>query len=208
MKDVRTQDSKAARNKKKKKEALFNTAFDLFTDKGIQNTSISNIAEKAGIGKGTFYLYFKDKYDIRNRLIAHKSSQIFQKAQHAMLEKDLTNLEDKIVFLADHIIGQFTEDKRLLKFIAKDLSWGVFKTQIFMLQETDDVNFSQLFEESIRTSKVKYENPEVMLFLIIEMLGSSCYNSIIYQDPLPIEALKPYLFRSIRAVMRSFEVKA
>lgn len=58
-------------NKKKKKEALFRTAYELFTTKGINSTAISDIVEKAGVAKGTFYLYFKDKYDIKNKLIAH-----------------------------------------------------------------------------------------------------------------------------------------
>ena len=47
-------------NKKKKKEALFRTAYELFTTKGINSTAISDIVEKAGVAKGTFYLYFKD----------------------------------------------------------------------------------------------------------------------------------------------------
>ena len=33
-------------NKKKKKEALFNTAYELFTTKGITSTTISDIVEK------------------------------------------------------------------------------------------------------------------------------------------------------------------
>ena len=59
-------------NKKKKKEALFRTAYELFTTKGINSTAISDIVEKAGVAKGTFYLYFKDKYDIKNKLILTK----------------------------------------------------------------------------------------------------------------------------------------
>lgn len=51
-------------NKKKKRESLLNTAFSIFTSKGVSQTSISEIAERAGVAKGTFYLYFKDKYDI------------------------------------------------------------------------------------------------------------------------------------------------
>ena len=63
-------------NKKKKKEALFRTAYELFTTKGINSTAISDIVEKAGVAKGTFYLYFKDKYDIKNKLIAHKTKEL------------------------------------------------------------------------------------------------------------------------------------
>lgn len=68
---------KLEENKKVKKDALFNTAFDLFTTKGITKTTISDIVEKAGVAKGTFYLYFKDKFDIRNKLVAHKTGELF-----------------------------------------------------------------------------------------------------------------------------------
>ena len=68
-------------NKKKKKEALFRTAYELFTTKGINSTAISDIVEKAGVAKGTFYLYFKDKYDIKNKLIAHKTKELFDLRQ-------------------------------------------------------------------------------------------------------------------------------
>ena len=50
--------------KKLKHESLLNTAFDLFTSQGIYKTSISDIVKKAGVAKGTFYLYFTDKYDL------------------------------------------------------------------------------------------------------------------------------------------------
>ena len=65
--------SKLESNKKQKKDALLNTAFDLFITKGIQKTSIADIVEKAGVAKGTFYLYFTDKYDLRNKLISQIS---------------------------------------------------------------------------------------------------------------------------------------
>ena len=39
------------------------TAFELFTTKGLTKTTISDIVDQAGVAKGTFYLYFKDKYD-------------------------------------------------------------------------------------------------------------------------------------------------
>lgn len=72
--------SKVDLNKKKKENSLLNTAFDFFTTKGFSKTSISDIVKDAGVAKGTFYLYFKDKYDIRNKLISHKSSQLFKLA--------------------------------------------------------------------------------------------------------------------------------
>ena len=47
-------------------------------------TSISDIVNEAGVAKGTFYLYFKDKYDLRDKLIAFKASQLFDDAHKAL----------------------------------------------------------------------------------------------------------------------------
>ena len=57
-------------NKKQKKDTLLQSAFNLFTGKGFAKTTVSDIVKEAGLAKGTFYLYFKDKYDLRDKLIA------------------------------------------------------------------------------------------------------------------------------------------
>ena len=131
-------------NKKQKREALLNTAFDLFSSKGINETSISDIVNKAGVAKGTFYLYFRDKYDIRNFLISHKASQVFGTAYDALGKTDIENVEDKIVFMVDQIIQQLAQDKFLLTFISKNLSWGFFKTALIEKRNDDDIDFLKI----------------------------------------------------------------
>ena len=85
--------------RKTKRESLFNTAFNLFTTKGLSKTSITDIVSEAGVAKGTFYLYFKDKYDIRNKLVSHKSSEIFLKAAEDLEKLDREpNFEEQIIF--------------------------------------------------------------------------------------------------------------
>ena len=71
-------------NKKAKEDSLLATAYRLFTTKGVSKTSVSDIAESAGVAKGTFYLYFKNKYDLKNRLVAHQSSKLFKSALEAL----------------------------------------------------------------------------------------------------------------------------
>lgn len=47
-----------------KKEAIMLAAMELFIENGYRNTRIIDIAEKAGIGKGTVYAYFDSKEEI------------------------------------------------------------------------------------------------------------------------------------------------
>ena len=71
-------------DKKEKENKLMEKALKLFTEKGVNNTSIQDIADEAGVGKGTFYLYFKDKYDIRDKVIASCSNKLFSDALDAL----------------------------------------------------------------------------------------------------------------------------
>ena len=192
-------------NKKQKREALLNTAFELFTTQGINKTTINNIVDAAGVAKGTFYLYFKDKYDIRNKLIAHKASRIFSVADAALSQTGLTELEDRIIFLADNIIGQFTEDKSLLGLISKNLSWVIFKNELISSSENSDVDFYNIYK-ILEHSPRAFKNPEILLFMIVELVSSTCYSSILYSEPTDIEAFKPYLFDAIRELIRSQEI--
>lgn len=194
--------NKLDQNKQQKKETLLNTAFRLFTTKGINKTSISEIAEASGIAKGTFYLYFTDKYDIRNKLIAHESSQIFRKAAEALAATQLSLLEDKIIFIADNIVDQLNENQALLNLINKNLSWGIFKNALITGSD-EDVDFRNVYEQMIAESGDTIRDPEVMLFLIVELVSSTCYSAILYQEPVSLAELKPHLFAVIRGIIES-----
>jgi AcrR family transcriptional regulator len=47
-----------------KRDIIIKAAVDLFRDKGYDTTSIDDIVARAGIGKGTFYQYFKGKEEL------------------------------------------------------------------------------------------------------------------------------------------------
>ena len=190
---------KIDKNKQIKRESLLETAFRLFTSKGIQKTSISDIVEAAGVAKGTFYLYFKDKYDIRNKLIAHKSSEVFRRADSTLKAAGITELEDRVVFLVDNIINQLVENQTLLGFISKNLSWGVFKN-VLIAGGDDEVDFYDIYQSMFR-DEGRFDNPEVMVFMIIELVGSTCYSAILYDEPVGINELKPYILRTVRGIM-------
>ena len=92
-------------NKKQKMNTLLQTAFDLFTGKGFAKTTVSDIVNQAGLA--TFYLYFKDKYDLRDKLIAHKACQLFDDAHKQLEGAEINSLEEEILFLTDYIIDRF-----------------------------------------------------------------------------------------------------
>ena len=114
---------KVETNKKQKNTTLLQTSFELFTEKGFTKTTISDIVNRAGLAKGTFYLYFKDKYDLRDRLVTYKTSQLFGNAHTALIEQNIQGFENQMFFVIDHIIDRLEKEPKLLQFISKYLSW-------------------------------------------------------------------------------------
>ena len=158
-------------NKKKKEDALYNTAFELFTTKGTNKTTISDIVEKAGVAKGTFYLYFKDKYDIRNKLASSKTQDLFFAAYLAVRQNQITGFPAQLHFMIDHILNALKNDSQLL----------------------------------IEEGHQAYEHPDLLLFSVIELASSTCYNCILYQQPVPLEEYMPYLHKSIDGILSSYQ---
>ena len=82
---------KIEENKELKEKKLLDSAFKLFSKKGFKNTSIQNIVDDAGVAKGTFYLYFKDKYELQDALIVN-ISQIHRMVRLKFIIKGIKNI--------------------------------------------------------------------------------------------------------------------
>ncbi|WP_425447961.1 TetR family transcriptional regulator [Dethiothermospora halolimnae] len=60
------------------KEGIVQSAIELFRDKGYYNTSIDEIVNRAGIAKGTYYYYFKQKDDVLLKIINNDFNKYFE----------------------------------------------------------------------------------------------------------------------------------
>ena len=202
--------AKLDENKRKKREAIYTAAFRLFNTKGIRQTSISDIAHEADVAKGTFYLYFKDKFDLRDKLIAAKASQILMQAisELGMNTENLKEmpLEDTIVSLVDIILNRMEREPDLLRFIAKNLSWGAFRRMSVDDGEEGETGFLESYHSLLEETGRHFENPDLMLYMIVELVGGCSYQVILNQKPVSLDQLKPQLYRTIRCIIQSQEV--
>ena len=124
-------------DKFEKENRLLNTAFKLFTEKGIKETSIQDIVDSADVAKGTFYLYFKDKYQIRDILIAKKSEKLFSDALNSLRKTYIVSFASRTSSIS------FLEPKRSFHPVTSIKIILVFK---------DSVTFSRTFGSAVNRS--------------------------------------------------------
>ena len=195
---------KVESNKLQKRNTLFTTAFELFHEKGFARTTISDIVNRAGLAKGTFYLYFKDKYDIRDKLIAHKTAQLLAAAHREIQIRKPDSFEESILMTADFLIDRLEKDQGLLSFITKNLSWGVLGTAFQKNVPEESVRFYDNYIEMLNRYQISCDDPELMLFTILELVGSTACSCILYKQPVTIEEYKPYLHKVILSTIDTF----
>lgn len=174
-------------------------------NQGIGNTTISEIAQHAGVGKGTFYFYFKDKEDLIEKLIAQKAEQLLLNAMNALeAHPETVKVEDKLVLIADSLLEQLNNDSRLLKFINKNLNFGIFKKALLREEVKSDLDVAASYEELIHSDGSQWKDSMLMLYTIVELVSSTCHSIILNQDPVDLEHYKPYLFECIRKIVEVF----
>lgn len=193
--------SKIEEKKQEKENKLLKSAYKLFTEKGINTTSIQDIVDDAGVAKGTFYLYFKDKYDLQNKLIIKKSQQLFKEALDNLNKNVIINFEDQLIFVIDYIISIVSNDKTLINFVEKDLSLGIY-SDVNEIINDNKTGIKEIFIKGLKKHNIKLKNPDVTLFMIIELTSSTIFTSITKNKPLKIEEYKPYLYSAIRRIIK------
>ena len=82
-------------------------------------------------------------------------------------------------------------------------SWGMFKNSL--VEPIDDAqrNIYDIYMDLLKNSGHEFDHPEVMIYMIIEMVAGSCYNVILTGEPVSVDELKPYLYQSIRLIIQN-----
>lgn len=189
--------------KLEKRKKLLDSSYELFVEKGISNVSIAEICQKAGIAKGTFYLYFTSKEDIARALNRRISFTLMQKAYDKVTHNRKDTFADNVITMANFIIDYFHADTETLKMMRKDF--------IFPLTVDDFDNSTNPLMISLRqeisgyASVSGYSNHEILfrLYSLLSMIAGICHSVIIDHFPdTDIDDLKPVLFDMIRKAIQ------
>ncbi|XOQ43416.1 MAG: Fatty acid metabolism regulator protein [Clostridium sp.] len=192
---------KVFENKKKKMSRLYDAAYELFTSKGVHATVVDEIVRRAGMAKGTFYLYCRDKYDLVDKIILRKTSVLLDKTMKALAakqEEQSLSFHESVIFFVDSLIHAFRNDTRFLELIFKNLSPTLFE-HLFHCTELEDVRHE--FIENFMLNGGTSDTAGQRLYLIVCMVGAVCYSSIIMKMPYEFEEIRPELYRSIEQIL-------
>ncbi|MEK4329618.1 TetR/AcrR family transcriptional regulator [Paenibacillus sp. FSL R7-0312] len=96
-----------------KHAAILDAAYELFGSGGFYETKMSEVAERAGIAKGTVYLYFKSKEELF-MAVTRRDCEGFLEQLEAKLSS-CSILTDKLSVIAEHHLFYYYERKQHTK---------------------------------------------------------------------------------------------
>lgn len=189
-------------NKLKKRTKIINAAYDLFLNNGINTTAIDEVVKKAGVAKGTFYLYFRDKYDLFDQVIFLKTAAIIKELLEKVKKEGQTaemSYVDRIILFVDMVIDYLCANREVVMLIDQKLS--AFYEMLMYEQDNEwkDV-IDELLGLLMSTGYTKEESQK-HLYIMTNMIGSVCCTAILCKKPYEIEEIKPELHTLIRKML-------
>ena len=173
--------------REKSRENIEKIALELFAIKGYHATSISQIAEKAGISKGLLYNYYKSKEHLLDSVIMkvyEEIMRIVQMNENLPAEKQI---EQMIIQTIDHIKKNIT----------------FWKLYLFLVHQSDVHKKLSVLYEKMRDEYMGYvvklfqevgsENPTMEALLLGTMFDGIGLNYVTAPDGYPIDEMKDYL---------------
>ena len=162
-------------DKEKKRIRIIESAARLFAKRGYTATRMLNIAEAAGIGKGTIYEYFKSK------------DELFIEAFNAYIEEINKSIEKNIRHIHDPVMKLRRYFFALLEILQTDfIEFAAIILDIWAegLRRTNDIGFFsldrmyrnyrmgliQILDEGVRQGKFKPINTTITASIIVGTL--------------------------------------
>lgn len=93
-----------------KHTAILDAAYGLFGSAGFYETKMSQVAEQAGIAKGTIYLYFKNKEELFLAVTRRDCAGFLDQLADKLAAED--NLAVRLRIIADHHMFYYYERKQ------------------------------------------------------------------------------------------------
>lgn len=194
----------ALAKKTEKKMKILDTAFSLFKDYTVTSIAIDDIVKAAGIARGTFYLYFKDKNDLLEQIIIYKSTEYMKTVLRKTISGKLSDEKEFYVRLRVFLncfIDFLTENRDMLPIMTKNLSSCI--KNLPDLYDDEIKSFYEYVLSFMETIGYSPKMAHMTIFIVIDMVGSVCSDAILHQKPYPIDEIRETVIESAICIFKS-----
>jgi AcrR family transcriptional regulator len=178
----RVKERKLTKRGTKRREQVLQTAARLFSEQSYHGTTVGDVCDALGVGKGVFYWYFESKEALFSELL-ESSLYRLRKAQNAAIERvgdPVTRLEQGI----RASIEFFRADPEVLALIRIAGRYEQFQALVQRGQQIVVADTATHIKEGMAAGSIRHGDPELMahgilgaIFHFVEIyLGNEGYS--------------------------------
>lgn len=159
----------------KKYDKILDALSELLSDQNIQNISVSDIARKAGIGKGSIYYYFPSKEAILDALIQRSYKKPLQTAKNLANQTEISPFTRMaMIFQACHnssaaFLNQNNSAKNAIT-SAQDMAYLHQKYLNYLVSELKPV-LTEIIKQGIELGEINFEYPSALAEIVLIILA-------------------------------------
>lgn len=160
-----------------KKRKLINAAMKEFSTATLEKASINKIVVAAQIPRGSFYMYFDDKYDLFDYIILRYQDRLLNIIKKAFRKRD-GNIREAFIDLYDELANKMKQVD--LKIFLKNVCSYVCQKNIF-LEDPGRCIFQEV-ESLIRKEGIITTDLEFIFGVFMHNLIFSCLDGVRKQE--------------------------
>jgi AcrR family transcriptional regulator len=185
--------SRRERKKEETRGNIIDCAVSFFREKGFQETSMEEIAEKSDVSKGTLYNYFQDKESILVGYFQIIIADYGKRMNESFVENK--DIKSTLYSLLDFISSIFKNDKELAVTYFKYRMPSRFDVTLDSSQRSGIEKWVlEIMEKAQREGQLRTDIPALVLTRNFQFLAMSFFISTIYTDaPFEIDIIKSQL---------------
>ncbi|MGN0160138.1 MAG: TetR/AcrR family transcriptional regulator [Lachnospiraceae bacterium] len=171
-----------------KSEKILDALQQLLEEKNIQHISVSEIAGKAGIGKGSIYYYFPSKDAIVDALIKRNYEQPLQTAKALSAQTNVSSFTRMAMLFqaCRNSSVAFLKQNPESSTSAQDLAFWHQKYLSFVISELKP-SLTEIISQGIACGEIHFDRPGALAEIVLIVLAVKLDNSLVPSTPQEIE---------------------
>lgn len=188
-----------------KRELILDAMQELMSTSSISSISVQEIAQKAGIGKGSIYYYFSSKNEIIEAVIERSYSCVLDEGKALAVSQDTDVFEKmKIIYQAcldssmelrrQEVIGSVNEQQQIALIHQKFSQVIISKMQPIL---------TDIFRQAVQEEKMHCEYPQETARIVLTVLTVTLDN---YLAPVSQDQIRKILSTFAKMQEKSMEI--
>ena len=156
-----------------RRQAILEAARTVFARKGYAGTGVEDIADQAGIGKGTIYLYFASKEQIYLAALLEEARKLDAESRKAMAAAD--RWQDKLRAFVEVRLRYFDEHQDFMRiymteFRSMCMLGRPAHGELHRLAERCEAQLAQMFAAASGRGEIREVDPELAALTVSDMI--------------------------------------